>query len=116
MKKIFPLLLISIILSLFTSCVIIDRRFYSVTVCNESGDDICDWYIKDEFNNKYALSSDFCIVLDGYESNSKELPYGFYKICYSFIPNVYKETNYFYLTSNTKLYVYSKRSGGYSIK
>ncbi len=74
MKKIFPILLLSMILGVFSSCIIIppetvEEPTYTITFHNDLSDtnrnDVFDWYAKNESGKTFAVSSNPTPVSSG---------------------------------------------------
>ena len=81
---------------------------YAITFCNESGDDVCDWYVKNSSGDKFYISESFNIVTDGSTSKLRDLKKGDYKVYYSFLPDSYYESSYVKLDEDVKFVLTSK--------
>ena len=62
MKKLFPILALSMIIGLLSSCIIVtEKPTHTITFYNDlpdsSRNDIFDWYAKDSSENTFAVSS-----------------------------------------------------------
>ncbi len=115
MKKIFPALMLTMIVGLFSSCVIVTTSdtptpTYAITFCNESNDNVIDWYVKNSKDKRFAISDDFCIVTRGSTSKLWNLPKDDYKVLFAFLPNTYYQTNYIELNVDTEFHIYSGSS------
>ena len=113
MKKLFPVLLLTMIVGLFSSCVIVATSdtptpTYAITFCNDSNDDVIDWYVKNSHDKRFAISDDFCIVTRGSTSKLWNLPKDQYKVLFAFLPNTYHPTNYIELNVDTEFHIYSR--------
>lgn len=97
MKKIFPVLLLSMILGVFSSCIIVPPERYIFTFYNNTPSDIYDWYLKDEYDTNYTLSDEYCRVPAGHYSSMSDLYEKDYQVWYCV-----------YTTGNQDVYLYSQ--------
>lgn len=122
MKKIFSILLASMVIGLFSSCILVLPEHTLYFYNDTKNEYVYDWYLKDLDGTEYAVSSGYCEVGPGeydYISNLKENCYQVW-FCekrtqdkdYYWHTDNYFELNSdatFYL-SNTKTYSGSPRS------
>ena len=52
MKKLFPILALSMVIGLFSSCIIVtEKPTYTVYFDNDTPSQVYDWYLKDKYDN-----------------------------------------------------------------
>ncbi len=114
MKKIISVLLLALTLSLFSSCIIVGTNDieYTLTLKNalprKSSNDIFDWYVIDDNNDKYVLDDNEVNIPSGGNSSSIDLPSGSYYIIFSFEDTTDRTRSHiFYKTE--KIYLYSDK-------
>ena len=109
MKKIFPILLLSMILGVFSSCIIIppEESTYTFYLFNNSDYDIRDWYLIDEYDEIYSKNNDgyACPIDSGEISSIKDLKKRDYYLYFEYYDSVgylnKRITNLFRLESDT---------------
>ena len=102
MKKLFPVLLLTMIVGLFSSCIIVateESPKYEISCYNNTFSPITDWCVKKGDDRTYANSEYNCKIESGKRDSIKNLSYGYYSICISFKdkiqlhPDDYEQTN-----------------------
>lgn len=95
MKKIFPILLLSMILGVFSSCIIIPEDRYTFNFYNDTPSTIYDWYLKNRDDTNFTMSSDYCDVPAGYYSSMTDLREDEYQVWYCIFSNVKRDVYYY---------------------
>ena len=102
MKKIISVLLLTITVTLFSSCIFVGDNIFSthdITCYNDTLKTITDWCVKKGDDRTYANSEYNCKIESGKRDSIKNLSYGYYSICISFKdkiqlhPDDYEQTN-----------------------
>ena len=102
MKKIISVLLLTITVTLFSSCIFVGDNIFSthdITCYNDTLKTITDWCVKKGDDRTYANSEYNCKIESGKKDSIKDLSYGYYSICISFKnktqlhPDDYEQTN-----------------------
>lgn len=114
MKKIIPILLLSMILGVFSSCIIIppEESTYTFYLFNNSDYDIRDWYLIDRNNNIYSKYDDgyACSLDSGEISSIKDLKERDYYLFFEYYDGLGHKNQYttglFELKSDTTYKVY----------
>ena len=109
MKKIFPILLVTMILGLFSSCILItpeSEETYRFYFFNNSEYEIRDWYLIDRSGNTYSKYNDgyACSIDSGEISSIKDLKKQDYKLYYEYYRSSHInscETDYIEIYSDT---------------
>ena len=111
MKKIFSILTLAIVISLFSSCIIVAHNdpdpelfYYNFYFFNDTGNDIRDWYLVDRNGNRYSKVNDgYANRCDAHEISSiKNLLSRDYYIFYEYEYDHHQiTTGYFNLNSDT---------------
>ena len=109
MKKIFPILLLSMILGLFSSCIIVppealEEPKYTMYFYNDTTvQHVYDWYLKDEDDNNYVASENkYCEVPVGTYAGLSGLRKNYYQIWFCVYSN---RSNDFYVHSDGLFYL-----------
>ncbi len=115
MKKLFPVLLLAMIIGLFSSCIIVtnDTAKHTITLRNNLEDDedndIFDWYAKNMSDQKFAISSTpVGVSSDGGVSRLRDIPQDYYKVIFTFDDTTDNNDNDTYYVSN-KFYLDSDK-------
>lgn len=112
MKKIFPILLLSMILGVFSSCIIIPPDRYTFNFYNDTPSDIYDWFLKDRYDTNYTLSSTWCPVPAGHYSSMTDLYEKDYQVYFCIFTTGTKEVysyseNFFHVDKDCTYYLSS---------
>ena len=118
MKKLFPILALSMVIGLFSSCIInVNSSKHSITFYNDLPDsinnDIFDWYAKNNAGTTYSVSSYATPIRSGGRSSTiDDLREDYYVVIYTFDDttdsydgDTYYETDKFYLDRDIELYL-----------
>ena len=112
MKKIFSILLLSMILGLFSSCIIVPEDRYTFTFYNDTQTYIYDWYLKNKYDINFTMSSDYCDVPPGYYSSMSDLREDEYQVYYCLLSNVKQDvyvcSEYFFRVNKDCTYYLSQ--------
>ena len=113
MKKLFPVLLLAMIIGLFSSCIIVTNDTSSthrIKCYNDTIKPITDWCVKHVDSNgtdyTYANSEENCTIASGASDEIRDLKTGYYSICITFVqttalhPDDYEQTNEIYLNKD----------------
>lgn len=91
MKKLFPILALSMVIGLFSSCIIVtEKPTYTITfyndLANSRRNDIFDWYAKDSSEKTFAISKDYPTPISsgGGSSRLRDLPEDRYYVVFTF--------------------------------
>ena len=80
MKKLFPILALSMVIGLFSSCIIVaEKPTYTVYFDNDTPSQVYDWYLKDKYDNNYTISDSYCEVAPYRTSSMSGISEGDYK-------------------------------------
>lgn len=95
MKKLFPILALSMIIGLFSSCIInFESSKYTMYFDNDTSTQyIYDWYVKDSNNHNYTISSEYCPVPPGEYSSISGLSEGNYQVWFCIYSNPRRDTD-----------------------
>ncbi len=115
MKKLFPVLLLTMIVGLFSSCVIVTTESapptYSMTFSNDTQSHVYDWYVKDSSGKNYPISeNNYCEVPRGTSSTKSGLKENDYQMWFCLLStrtaDVYLYTQrYTHLNQNQVFYL-----------
>ncbi len=103
MKKLFPVLLLTMIVGLFSSCVIVTTEEPKYTIYfnnNSSTQYIYDWYVKDDDNRNHVLSDNYCPVATNTVQSISGLPKDNYQVWFCIYTNPQRDTNVYMHTQN----------------
>lgn len=98
MKKIFSILALSMVIGLFSSCIIVTHEepvpTYTITFRNELSDvvqnhvhinDVFDWYAKNKKDKNFVVSDSATLVqADGGTSRLRDIPRDYYQVIFTF--------------------------------
>ena len=110
MKKIFSILLASMVIGLFSSCILVVPEYTMYFYNDTTKQYVYDWYLIDSDGDDYAASKDYCEVAPGeydYISNLKEDCYQVWFCVYQTRDKDYyvHTDNYFELNSDATFYL-----------
>lgn len=112
MKKLFSILALSMVIGLFSSCVIVTHEettpTYTFYFFNNSDYDIRDWYLLDKSGDPYYKHNDgYAEPVNEREISSiKDLKPGLYKVYYEYKNGSSHTTSYCDFTSDVTYKVY----------
>ncbi len=116
MKKLFPVILLTMIIGLFSSCVIVTTEEPKYTIYfNNNKQYIYDWYVKDDDGRNHVLSDNYCPVQVNTVSAISNLPKDNYQVWFCIFShssprgdtNVYLHTDsYVYLDQDVTFNFY----------
>lgn len=105
MKKLFSILALSMVIGLFSSCVIVthEEPTYTLYFCNDTKvQHVYDWYLKNKNNTEFAISDSYCEVPTRTSAGLSGLSKDYYQIWYC----VYStRTDDFYVHSADYVYL-----------
>ena len=99
MKKLFPILALSMVIGLFSSCIInLHSSTYKVYFNNDTQSHVYDWYLKDSAGHKYAISDEYCEIDAYHYDYISGIEEGDYKFYFCLLST--RDTDFYYSTQN----------------
>lgn len=102
MKKIFPVLLLSMIIGLFSGCIIVPLDRYTFHFYNNTPSYVYDWYLKDKDENYYMVSDEYNVVAPDHYDSLSNLREKDYRVYFCVLSTVKKD---FYAVSENFIHV-----------